>query len=230
MRAALAAACLAMPVASHGQERSDCDQPRSIEVFGCVSGYEMFSPDRFGTLASPRPNTLGFSLVLRMFRNVCLGLERGETLDAVMPEGFAAYHSSPYYWGDPDARRHGDKTVLSSTGNIEKDEDGGNPAIWLEPETGGMTCKVEWRIAEEMSPDNQQFIARRLAQWMPWAFALVRATNPEDLDQSALTNFIEWDRPCQGRWCPVTAIYTLSSGEVTIQMILNITDIEGVRP
>jgi len=249
MRAALAATCLAMPVASHGQERSDCDQPRSVEVFvlggvwgyvrdqprsievlACVSGYETFSPDRFGTLASPRPNELGFLLLLRMFRNVCLGLERGETLDAVMPEGFAAYHSSPYYFGDPDATRHGNTTVLSSTGDIDKDEEGGIPVFWLEPGIGGMTCRVEWRIVEEMSPESRQGIAGLLAHWVPWELALVRAERPLLLGQPALSDFMEWDRPCQGRWCPATAYFDLSRGEVTMRMILNITDIEGERP
>jgi hypothetical protein len=229
MRAALAAACLAMPVASHGQERSVRDQPRSFEVFGGVSGYETFSPDRFGTLASSRPNELGFLLVLRMFRNVCLGLERGETLDAVMPEDFSAYHFSSYYFG-PDATRRGDTTVLSSTGDIEKDEDGGNPAIWLEPDTGGMNCKVEWRIAEEVSPESRQAIAGLLAQWVPWELALVRADRPLHFGQPNLSDAIEWDRPCQGRWCPATAYYNLSRGNVTMRMTLNITDTEGVRP
>jgi hypothetical protein len=230
MRAAMVAACMALPLASHGQERSVRDQPRSIEIFDGVSGYETFSPDRFGTLASPRPNELGFLLVLRMFHNVCLGLERGETLDSVMPEGFAAYHSSPYYFGDPDAARHGDTTVLSSTGDIEKDEDGGSPAIWLEPGSGGMNCKVEWRIAEEMSPESRLGIAGLLAHWVPWELALVRASPPQDMGQPELIDFIEWDRPCQGRWCPAAAIYTLSRDEVIMWMTLNVTDIEGASP
>jgi len=248
MRATLVVACLAVPEASYGQERSDCeptgsieefvfggvpgyvrDQPRSIEIFGCVSGYETFSPERFGTLANPRPNEFGFLLVLRMLRNVCLGLERGEKLVTVMPDGFAAHNFSTYFFG-PDATLRGDMTVLSSTGDIEKDEDGRHPAITLEPLTGGMTCTVEWQIAEEMSPESRQAIAGLLAHWVPWELALVRATKPLALGQPALSDAIEWDRPCQGRWCPTMAFYDLSRGKVTMQLILNITDIEGVRP
>jgi hypothetical protein len=229
MRAALAAAFLAMPVESHGQEHAVRDHPRSFEVFGDVSGYETFSPERFGTLASPRANELGFLLVLRMFRNVCLGLERGEALDAIMPADFAAYHSSPYFFG-PDATRRGNTTVLSSTGDIEKDEDGGKPSIWLEPGAGGMTCTVEWRIAEEMSPESRQAIAGLISQWAPWELALVPASRPLPPDQSALSDAIEWDRPCQGRWCPATASYNLPGGELTMRMTLNIADIGGQRP
>ena len=227
IRAALAAVCLASPVAA--QEHNVRDQPRSFEVFDSATGYATFSPERFGTLASPRADELGFLLVLRMFRNVCLGLERGETLNAVMPDGFAAYHSSTYHFG-PDATRRGTASVLSPTGDIAQDEDGANPAIWLEPGAGGMICSVKWRIAEEMSPESRQAIAGLLAQWVPWELALVRASRPPLQEQSALSDAIEWDRPCRGRWCPATAFYNLSRGDVSLQMTLNITDIEGVRP
>lgn len=231
MRVALTAACLFMPVASHGQERGVRDQPRSLEVFGDASGYEMFSPGRVGTLANPRPSELGFSLVLRMFRNVCLEVERGEALDAVMPDGFAAYHSTPYTFG-PDETRIGVTTVLSSTGDIDKDEDGGHPAIWLAPRTGGMTCTVEWTIMEEMSAISREAIAQIIAQWVPWELALVPASRPVIGDQSSLSDGIDWDRPCQGRWCPARIIYFLSRGDqrVSMEMTLNITDIEGERP
>ena len=249
MRAALAASWLAVPAASQGQERTDCDTPgssgdfvfggppasvrdqaRSIEAFRCVSGYEMFSPDRHGTPASPSPTELGFTLVLRMFRNVCLGIERGDPLDDLMPEGFQAYHSSPYYWGDPDATRQGDTTVLSSTGDMEKDENGGHPAVWLEPGTGGLTCKVQWRVPDEMSTESRQAIASLIVHWLPWALALVPASRPSMVEPAALSDAIEWDRPCQDRWCPAAARYSLSKGDITMQMTLDITNIEGTRP
>jgi hypothetical protein len=229
IKAALTVVCVLNPVTSHGEERSIRDQPRSFEIFAGVLGYETFLPDRFGSLANPRPNELGFLLVLRMFRNVCLGLERGEPLDAILPEDFAAYHSSTYLFG-PGAKGGGSTTVLSPTGDIEKDEDSGNPAIFLKPDAGGMTCKIEWRVAEEFSQESQRAIASLFIQWVPWELALVRASPPHNLDQPAFSDAIEWDRPCQGQWCPANAFYNLASGEVTMQMTLNITEIEGVRP
>ena len=98
------------------------------------------------------------------------------------------------------------------------------------PKVPFSTCRVEWQIAGEVSPESQQSIAGLLAHWVPWELALVRASRPLDMGQPALIDLIEWDRPCQGRWCPAAAIYTLSRREVTMWMTLNITDIEGVRP
>ncbi|MDU8926055.1 hypothetical protein RXV86_01520 [Alisedimentitalea sp. MJ-SS2] len=229
MGAALAAACLTLPGTVLGQEGGLRDQPRSFEIFAHATDYEGFSSERHGTLANPQPNELGFLLVLRMFRTVCLGLERGAALDAVVPPGFSAHHSAPYYFG-PDAARRGDKLVLSATGDVEKDEDGGHPAIWLEPRTGGMECALDWRIAADMSPDSQRAIATLLARWVPWEMALLPASRPQLLEQPALSDAIEWDRPCMGRWCPTSAFFSLSRGDISLRTILNITAIEGTRP
>lgn len=228
-QALLAPVCLLLPLASEAEDRSVRDQPRSVEVFELFSGYDMFTPDRHGTPDNPRPNELGFTLVLRMFRNVCLALEQGQSLEEVLPEGFAAYNFTPYFFG-PDAEPRGDTTVLSSTGDVEKDEDGGGPAFFLEPAAAGMTCGIDWRIAEEMTPESQRAIAGLLAHWMPWELALVRASRPAGFGMPALNDAIEWDRPCQGRWCPTWAYFSLGSGDVSMRMTLDITGIEGDRP
>ncbi len=228
-RAPLVFLCLSLPLVSEAQDRGVRDQPRSVEVFEPISGYDMFTPDRHGTPANPRANELGFTLVLRMFRNVCLGLEQSKSLEEVLPEGFAAYSFTPYFFG-PDAEPRGGTTILSSTGDIEQDEDGGLPAFSLEPAPGGMTCGIDWRIAEELTPESQQAIAGLLAHWMPWELALVRASRPAGFGMPALNDAIEWDRPCQGRWCPTWAYFSLGRGDVSLRMTLNITGIKGDRP
>lgn len=225
----LAILCLFMPNALLAQERAIRDVPTVTEIFEGHTGYEMFSSERHGRFDKPLATELGFSLVLRMFRNICLGLERGAPLAAVTPEGFEAYNFSPYFFG-PETPPRGDSLVLSSTGDIARDEDEGRPAIWLDPGTGGMTCTMEWRIVEDVSPQSQQAIAELITAWMPWELSLVRASKPLLASPTPLFDAIEWDRPCQGRWCPAMAIYDLTGGMVTLRMTLNIMDVEGEVP
>lgn len=227
--ACLAACVLAVPAIAPAQEPTVRDAPRSFEVFSRAPGYETSPPDQFGTPAEPFPNELGFWLVVQMMRSVCLGIEEGAAAEAVLPDQFAAYSFAPYFFG-PDAPPRGDKVVLSSTGDIELDEAGARPAIWLEPAPGGMTCKIEWRVGEALSPESQMAIANLITKWMPWALAFVPASRPITTDNPATSDGIEWDRPCQDRWCPATAFYNLPSGDITLQMTLNITGIGAGPP
>jgi hypothetical protein len=215
--------------AAQSQERAVRDTPRSVEVFARSPDYTTFSADRYGTPGTPFADELGFWLVVQMFRSVCLGIETGASVDAVLPEGFSAHNFAPYFFG-PDTPPNGDVVVLSSTGDIELDEDGGHPAIWLEPDPAGMTCKAAWILAEPLSPESQTAIANLITQWMPWALTLVPASRPTASNEHAINDGIEWDRPCQDKWCPATAFYSLPSGNITLQMTLNITGIEGERP
>ncbi len=228
--AALAATAFALPRAALAQDQGVRDHPRALEIFADVSGYTDLAADRYGVPASPRSNDLGFLLVLRMFQTVCLGLEQGADLDAVMPDGFASYHGLPYYFADPDAVPRGDTIVLSSTGDIDQDEAGGHPAIWLDPAATGMTCRLEWQMVEIPTPETQEIIVGILTRWMPWQLALVPASRPILSPETAQSDAIDWDRPCQDRWCPVRAYWSLQYGDLHMELTLNITGIGGERP
>lgn len=205
------------------------EMPRAWHSFAAVEGYDDLSPDRFGTPAYPAPSEMGMALVQRMFRNVCLALERGDTLDAVMPPGFAAYGLGPYMLGTADSGTDGIR-ILSSTGEIALDEDGGHPAIWLRPADTGMTCAIEWTMAEPMPPERHAGFALLLRDWLPYAFAMVRASRPVLAAELAPSDLLEWDRPCLDGWCPVTANYMLQQGYVRLETRLGITEIGGERP
>ena len=215
-------------VAAPAQDRSVRDEPRSFEVFERFPGYELFSADRHGPMVKPHANELGFSLVLRMFRTVCLAVEQGEDPKDVAPEGYSVHNFNTYFFG-PGTPPSGEKVALSSTGDIEMDEDDGLPSIWFEPRSTGMICGIDWP-AKDMTPDSQQAIAGLILHWLPWELALVRASRPMTLYEPPLSDAIEWDRPCGNRWCPLSAFYSLSRGEVFMRMTLNITEIAGPRP
>lgn len=226
---AFATAATSSPHPSWAQDRAVHDQPRALTIFEQHTGLEMFTPERHGTLADPKSSELGFFMVFRTFRTICQRLEAGEPLDTVMPEGFAVYNAAPYDFG-PDVGYLSPNVVLSSTGDAIEDEEGGHPAIWLKPGPEGMTCTVQWRMAERPSEVSQAAIEGLLMHWVPWELALVQVSKPRMVAGPPFSDAIEWDRPCQDRWCPAQAIYGLSRGDVALEMTLNVTDVEGARP
>lgn len=238
IRAAILCATLLCPSAvqaqtdaTFGQAPGLRDTPRAIEIFSNVAGYAEFTAERHGTPLRPLATGLGTDLLMRMFRNICLGIERGAALDDVMPDGFAPYASLPYTLGDvtaPDLTPG--NRVLSVTGSIDADEDNHHPFIWLDPEATGMTCRLEWHPGDDVPEDHQNTIAQFFDVWVPWQFALVHASRPFFGGPQALTNATEWDRPCSDRWCPMTITYSFPDGWISIDTTLNITDIQGSRP
>jgi hypothetical protein len=222
--------CLLAPGAAVAQLGPPSERPRAVDIFGAIDGYDdVAQPDRYGTVMDPARNELGLYLVTRAFRNVCLGLEGGRPLDAVMPPLYAAYGQSAYYFGDETAADTGN-LVLSPTGDIDADEDDGHPTFWLRPAPGGMTCQMEWTFAPELDESRQDAMAHFLEDWLPFAFALVPANRHEAASGSPLFGFAEWDRSCLGRWCPMTVNFRLGAASITIGTTLNITGIEGTAP
>jgi hypothetical protein len=221
--------CLVLPTTAVAQGVHD--RPRALDIFTGLAelGYSDLAPDRYGTPANPVPNELGMLLVSRMFRTVCLGLESGAPLDAVMPDGFDNHTLSFWLMGD-DTPREGGPIILSSTGDIATDEDDGHPYVELSPDAGGMTCRVSWRIPGPLETTTQSNIAELIATWLPWEYALVDAARPEVATDPGMSRLIEWDRPCGERWCEMTALFSLGSGDVSLTTTLNITGIEGTRP
>ncbi|GAB5445347.1 hypothetical protein [Gymnodinialimonas sp.] len=214
-----------------GEPPTMTNAPRALEIFAHIEGYAEFTPDRHGTPTQPLPTTLGTDLVMRIFRNTCLGAERGLPHDAITPQGFAPYETLPYSFGDVTAPNDGQGShVLSSTGSIDADEEIGHPFIWLTPEPTGMTCRVEWHMGPDLPEDAQAAIASYLDGWVPWAFALVHAAAPYLGTTTPPSHVAEWDRPCGDRWCPMVVLYSFSGGYMTIETTLNITDIQGDRP
>ena len=194
--------------------------PRAAEIFAGVTGYADLGADRVGTPARPVPGEMGALLLLRMFRNTCLGLESGASLDAAMPEGFAAYAASPYSLGGSEPAVDG-RMVLSATGSIDIDETEGHPVIWLRPNGERTICQVEWRLAEGFPSDRHDVMALLLTQWLPWEFALVRATPPALQPGAPVFDVVEWDRPCGGAWCPMTVLYDLPGGSISLETTLS---------
>ncbi len=237
LRGLAPALVLALAVPAHGQSSFEFGSagpgpephPRAAEIFADVQGYADLSTDRHGTVAQPVSHELGLILILRMFRNVCLGLERGAPLDDVMPPGFAAYAQSPYLFGEIQPATDGPQ-VLSPTGSIDADEDNGHPTIWLSPGETRMNCRLEWRAAAAFPEDRQTGMALFLDDWLPYTLSLVRASRPALVSPPSPFDATEWDRPCGDRWCPVTVIFDLPDGFVSLETRLNITDIESVRP
>ena len=203
--------------------------PRAWLTFDALRGYDDLPPERHGTPAQPDPSELGMLLVMRMFRNVCLGLERGAALDSVMPPGFAAHASGPYLFG-ADAPAGSNTRILSATGSAERDETEGRPTVSLRPARTGMSCAIEWYVPQGMEPNHAQALALVVRDWLPYRMALVRASPPALSAAPPPSDVIEWDRPCADAWCPVTAIYTLSDILVRLETRLTITDIGGNRP
>lgn len=205
------------------------EAPRAMAIFADQGGYADLTVERHGTPASPLENELGLVLVLRMFRNVCLGIEAGRSLNAVAPEGFDTYtfafHGLGVEGGDPDG-----PLVLSSTGDIVIDEEGGHPAISIRPDAAGAVCTLIWNPSGNMSAVSRTSMAQLLSDWLPYSFALVRASRADLVAETPLNNYIEWDRPCFGAWCGMSVIYDLDRGYVSISTTLNVTGIEGTRP
>ncbi|WP_224815490.1 hypothetical protein [Hasllibacter sp. MH4015] len=207
------------------------DTPRAIEIFSGLTGYGDLLPDLYGTPINPNSTELGALMVQRHFRNVCLGLEQGAPLAQVTPAGFASYPLFPYSFGDISDPFDGPgDRVLSPTGSIDADEDNGHPFLWLRPDPLGMTCRVEWHPTGGIPEDRYGPVANVFDIWAAWQFAMVAATRPTMDLAPRRGNATEWDRPCGERWCPVTIIYSLPRGPITMETTLNIVDIEGPRP
>ena len=205
------------------------DRPRSLALFSGIASIYPMDPARFGTAANPKPNELGFLIVLRLFRDVCLRLERGVELDIVMPREFSSHAFSAYYFG-ADAAPRGPNLVLSATGDIDADESNGHPVIWLEPSSQGMICKVEWHMSQDPGQDVVEAISGLILHWVPWELSLIPGEKPSAMNQSAAEGLGSWDRPCQDRWCPVSVLYAPRQTLVSLSTRLNITDIGGVAP
>ncbi|MBF9035085.1 hypothetical protein HKCCE2091_12635 [Rhodobacterales bacterium HKCCE2091] len=237
IRAALIGAALASPVAAAAQQGSapegpgPWDRPRLATILDFPLGYDdMADAGRFGTVAAPGQNELGLTLVLRMFANVCVGLEEGAPLAAVLPDGFAAYDQSDYLFGTATPATDS-PYVLSPTGNIDADETGGHPTFWLRDSGTGMGCQLEWRFAPDDLPEAQRStMAAVVREWLPYQMALVRASRPELSPSPPLFGLQEWDRPCGDRWCPMTAHYDMRDLYLTLDTKLDITAPEGPRP
>lgn len=222
---------LAQTANQFGESPTLSNSPRALDIFAHVEGYAEFTPDRHGTLVQPLPTVLGTDLLMRMFRNICLGIEQGATLADVTPDGFAPYVTLPYSFGDIEAPDYDPgRRVLSSTGSIDADETNGHPFIWLTPEPSGMSCRVEWHMGRDLPDDVQAGIASYLDRWVPWAFSLVHAVAPYRGITPPPSHVMEWDRPCGDRWCPMVVLYSFSSGRISIDTTLNITSIQGTRP
>ena len=220
-------ALLLLPVTALAQTSPPADMPRAHGFAAPPAGYADIRPDAHGTPADPAPTEMGALLVMRMFQTVCLGLERGESLDAVTAEGFAAYAASPYYFADIEPAEMGD-LVLSPTGDIDADEAAGHPTIALMEVDTGMDCRIEWSPVGETRLDA---VPELVEVWLPWDLALIRASRPT-LGVSPTTDLVEWDRPCNGRWCRLDASYAIdgSHPRLALSTTLDITAIGGDRP
>ncbi len=202
--------------------------PRAVAIFASLQGYDDLTADRFGTPAAPAPHELGLVMISRMFRNTCLGLERGAALVDVMPPGFTAYEDLAYLMGTAPTGEPG-AMLLSPTGDIDLDAAMGHPTLRIAPSPRGMTCRIEWQQVAPPATDRQAGMAGFLVHWLPYEFAMVRATPSRAMD-AQLLDYLEWDRPCADKWCPVTLNYALERGFLNLETRLNITDIEGARP
>lgn len=202
--------------------------PRMLGATAGIRGYDDLPPDRFGTPAAPRPDALGVVLLLRMFRNTCLGLEAGRPLAAAMPPGFSAHGSGAYLFGQPGSA---DTTIyLSSTGDVARDEDEGHPAIALRGGAEGVTCRIEWRMPAPLDTVGQEAVAHLLGEHFPYLFALVRYSRPVPDALAGPGTLIEWDRPCRGAWCPTSVIHALSDGQIVLTTRLNIEGVPRLTP
>ncbi|ABD55889.1 hypothetical protein [Jannaschia sp. CCS1] len=207
------------------------DTPRALELFDDIQGYADLAPERHGTVDQPLQTELGTHLLLRAFRNVCLGIEQGRALADVMPGDFAPYVTLPYSFGDIEEPDYGPgRRVLSSTGSIDTDEDEGRPFIWLAPDPAGLSCRIEWHIDGNLPEARQHAIASYLDNWVPWQFALVHGSRPVLGTAPMPSHVSEWDRPCGDRWCPLVILYSFVGGQISVETVLNITDIEGDLP
>lgn len=228
MRLVLAAFAfvLAVPASAFEHQTDPAGQPRAIDIFAEHTGYDLLDTGRFGTPAEPAATEFGAFMVVRMFRTVCVGLEQGKSLDAVMPPGFDAYPESVYIWGEEDPLFRG--TVLSTTGSVDQDEAGGHPWITLLPRSDGITCKLEWQLASAPDAEQQKSMARVFNRWFPWELALVRASKPSLSHEPSVIDFREWDRPCKGSWCPTIATYRLADGYIWLETRLTGIVLEDV--
>ena len=225
---------LSIPVAGLAQSSGDAapplpDTPRAIAIFSGVQGYDDLAPERVGHPAKPVEHELGLVLVSRIFRNTCLSLERGASLESATPTGFSPFDAGFYLMGTAPTGQT-DRLVLSPTGDIDADETTGHPSIWLTAHDTGMTCRIEWNMENPPAEDRRIGMAQFIEKWLPFEYALVRVERPTlNLDPS-VAGFAEWDRPCGDRWCPMSVIYDLPDGSVVLNTMLNITGIEGDRP
>ncbi|MBD3664280.1 hypothetical protein [Sulfitobacter aestuariivivens] len=223
----VAAGLLFQAATLHAQQTAILPEPRALTAFAAADGYADMTPDRYGTPASPKTDELGLYLLLRMFRTTCMGLERGKSLADVMPKDFFVTGSSRYLLG-PDATPKGETIVLSSTGDIALDEDKGHPAIWIEPKAQSVVCSAQWRMPTQITPEQQAIYAGFLSDWVPFELALVRATRPIDGTDPGVTALIEGDRPCGDAWCPVSILYSLRRGDISLKTVLNTATINGM--
>lgn len=203
------------------------DAPRTLEIFVPATGYaDLADPDRFGTPAQPLPHELGLALAVRTFKNTCFALERGESLEAAMPPGFAAYETNAYLFGTEPTGESASLT-LSATGDIDVDETEGYVTFRISPGESGIRCLVEWRLATLPEPDRQLGMARYVEAWLPYELSLIRVERPILSMEPGVSGTAEWDRPCGDRWCPLTVNYFFDDGLMTLATRLNISEIEG---
>ena len=219
---------LVFPVSALAQTAAPADSARARGFDAPPSGYADIRPDDHGTPADPAPTELGALLVMRMFQTVCLGLERRAELGAVLPRGFAAFAAGPYLFAEAVPAADGD-LVLSPTGNIDADEAAGHPTVLLTVAETGMDCRVEWLPRGEAT--RLDAIPGLVQAWFPWELALIRVSRPP-VAAWPMTDLVEWDRPCNGRWCRVEASYALEGARprLSLSTTLDITGIGGKRP
>ena len=223
------ALALALPLVAAAQGTGDlgagppapAEAPRTASLLDNVTGYADLMPDFYGTPDAPKPNDLGMLMVMRIFQNVCLGLERGVPLEQAMPPGFTGYHRSNYMFGDGSRDPVG-AAVLSATGDIDADETNGHPTVWIAPNKGSVTCRAEWRVPGDIPDDTQQAMAIVLEDWFPFIFALVRVSRPLMTGAPTVNDAVDWDRPCGDLWCPVRTIFQGDRGYFSVETRLNI--------
>ena len=222
MRVLLLTALFASPALAEGPR----DAPRATE-FPSVPDYAELQPDRHGTPARPMPNELGAWAVIQTFRATCLSIENGASLAEALPPGFAAWQSGPFFFAEAVPAETG-SLALSPTGDIDADDAAGTPILSLSPAPTGMTCRIEWNPVGETRLDA---VPGMVQEWLPFAMAMVRANRPAMTDIPPPVDSAEWDRPCNDRWCPVTATYSVSGRPMlSLETTLDITDIGGTRP
>ena len=222
MRTLALISVIASPALAEGPRSA----PRATE-FPSLPAYEELQADRHGTPAAPMPNELGAWAVIQTFRATCLSIEKGASLSEALPPGFAAWESGPFFFAEAVPAETG-SLALSPTGDVDADDAAGTPILTLSPAETGMTCRIEWNPVGETRLDALPGLVQ---DWLPYAMAMVRANRPAMTDFPPPVDAAEWDRPCNDRWCPVTAIYAITGRPMlSLETTLDITDIGGDRP
>lgn len=205
------------------------DSPRVFDGNGALSGYDAIDTELTGEPARPRPTIEGLYLVLNMFRQVCLGVERGQSLAEVLPPGFAGYERLDYFWGDLVTSTEGN-LVLSATGLKDRDAGEGRPVFRIQPAEDGAICSLTWETALDPDPAQTEFMVFLIVREWPYLLGAVRAGRPLPVPTPQTSDIVMWDRVCGARWCPLVANYDISRGRIALETRLNLTEIGGERP